>query len=222
MLLVFLPRRENIQFLQVKQLIGTCDHPAWRKKRAILCKPCRAETQASLKMVLSCAFKMSDKTLMCWKKATKHCNSSLYQKRRRRRKTRPLPRRMPQHTLSSDTSAARRTLCISQLTLIHRARKMIKCKDTLFFLLLNEHRDASRSGGCIFLATQLPGSCVCVGKQLKGSLLLNVSWDKGGISEFLAAAGDPANLAFMISEVSETVNRLLNWLNAGLKGKRKR
>lgn len=68
----------------------------------------------------------------------------------------------------------------------------------------------SRIGDCIFLATQLPGSCMCVGKQLKGSLLLNVSWDKGGISELPAAAGDPANLAFMISAVNETVNWLLN------------
>ena len=47
-----------------------------------------------------------------------------------------------------------------------------------------------------------------------------ISWDKGGVSE-LPAAGDPANLAFMISAVNETVNWLLNLLNAGLKGKRK-
>lgn len=95
--------------------------------------------------------------------------------------------------------------------MMHGARKKFKCKNTLFFfLLLNEHRDASRIGGCIFLATQLPGGRVYVGKQLKGSLLLNVSWDKGGISELTAAAGDPANLAFMISAVNETVNRLLN------------
>ena len=48
-----------------------------------------------------------------------------------------------------------------------------------------------------------------------------ISWDKGGVSELPAAAGDPANLAFMISAVNETVNWLLNLLNAGLKGNRK-
>lgn len=88
-------------------------------------------------------------------------------------------------------------------------------------LSLNEPRAASGVGSCIFPpCTSLGAQCVL--QDSWRSFLPKVSWDNGGVSGLPAAGGDPAHPSFVILAVNKTVKQRPNWLNAGLKGKRKK
>ena len=164
---------------------------------------------------------MSNKTPMCWKKAIKHCNSSL-SKKKKKGTSRPFPGSLQRHSLPTwHFSSKKKNPACFTVNNVQQSHAEDEMQERFFFFpWMNTGTLLGLEVAFFSPHTSLRAACV-LGDSWR-SVLLNVSCDNGRVSELPAARGDPANLSFVISAVNEVVNQHPSWLNAGLKGKRKR